>query len=50
MCFNGFYNMRIRRESNQIIKISRSADRSLKLNCVKSESIVIADHHAAVNP
>ena len=32
-----------------IPKASRSPDRSLQLDCVKSESLVIADQHAAVN-
>ncbi len=30
-------------------KIIRSPDCSLKLDCMKSESLVIADQHAAVN-
>jgi hypothetical protein len=30
-------------------KSGRSPDRSLQLDCVKSESLVIADQHAAVN-
>ena len=30
-------------------KADRSPDRSLQLDCVKSESLVIADQHAAVN-
>ena len=30
-------------------KASLSSDRSLQLDCVKSESLVIADQHAAVN-
>ncbi len=31
------------------IKTSRSPDRSLQLDCVKSESLVIADQNVAVN-
>src|SRR5690606_8825943 len=30
-------------------KATLSSDRSLQLDCVKSESLVIADQHAAVN-
>ena len=30
-------------------KAGLSSDRSLQLDCVKSESLVIADQHAAVN-
>ena len=32
-----------------LIKISLSSDRSLQLDCVKAELLVIADQHAAVN-
>ena len=31
------------------LKAYRSPDRSLQLDCVKSESLVIADQHVAVN-
>ena len=34
---------------SQSQKTGRSPDRSLQLDCVKSESLVIADQHAAVN-
>ena len=34
---------------SQSEKTDRSPDRSLQLDCVKSESLVIADQHAAVN-
>ncbi len=34
---------------SQSLKAGRSPDRSLQLDCVKSESLVIADQHAAVN-
>ena len=34
---------------SQSQKIDRSPDCSLQLDCMKSESLVIADQHAAVN-
>ena len=34
---------------SQSLKADRSPDRSLQLDCVKSESLVIADQQAAVN-
>ena len=34
---------------SQSEKADLSSDRSLQLDCVKSESLVIADQHAAVN-
>ena len=34
---------------SQSLKADRSPDRSLQLDCVKSESLVIADQHVAVN-
>ncbi len=37
------------REVEQIPKRRLSSDRRLQLACVKSELLVIADHHAAVN-
>src|SRR6218665_2594287 len=37
------------REGGQSPKAGRSPDRSLQLDCVKSESLVIADQNAAVN-
>ena len=37
------------REQMLISKADRSPDRSLQLDCVKSESLVIADQNAAVN-
>lgn len=50
MCHNGCLdNKRQRREPEQIYKVTLSTNRSLKLNCVQLESLVIADHHAAVN-
>ncbi len=36
-------------KGSQSQKTGRSPDRSLQLDCVKSESLVIADQHAAVN-
>ncbi len=35
--------------ASQSQKTSRSPDCSLQLDCMKSESLVIADQHAAVN-
>ena len=35
--------------ASQSQKPDRSPDRSLQLDCVKSESLVIADQHVAVN-
>ena len=37
------------REAEQTPKSRLSSDRSLQPDCVKSESLVIADQHAAVN-
>ena len=37
------------REAERTPKSRPSSDRSLQLDCVKSESLVIADQHAAVN-
>ena len=37
------------REEEQTPKKRPSSDCSLKLDCMKSESLVIADQHAAVN-
>ena len=37
------------REAEQTPKSRLSSDRRLQLACVKSESLVIADQHAAVN-
>ena len=38
-----------RASGSQSHKADRSPDRSLQLDCVKSESLVIADQHVAVN-
>ena len=37
------------REVEQIQKVGLSSDCSLQLDCMKVESLVIADQHAAVN-
>jgi hypothetical protein len=37
------------RESERTVKLVVSSDRRLQLACVKSESLVTADQHAAVN-
>jgi hypothetical protein len=37
------------REGERTIKPNLSSDRRLQLACVKSESLVTADQHAAVN-
>ena len=37
------------REAQPIPKSRLSSDRTLQLGCVKAESLVIADQHAAVN-
>ena len=49
MCYNGNYNEMQYREVEQISKSYLSSDRILQLECVKSESLVIADQHVAVN-
>ena len=48
-CYNGRYRGLQDREVEQITKIVRSWDRSLQLDSVNLESLVIADQHAAVN-
>ncbi len=48
-CYNGRYNGLPNREVEPIPKVGLSSDRSLQLDCVKLESLVIADQHAAVN-
>ena len=45
MCYNGNYNETQNREVEQISKSYLSSDRILQLECVKSESLVIADQH-----
>ena len=48
-CYNGWDNVMQSREGERTIKPSLSSDRRLQLACVKSESLVTADQHAAVN-
>ncbi len=47
--YNGRYRGLPTREGELISETGRSPDRSLQLDCVKSESLVIADQLAAVN-
>ncbi len=49
-CYNGWYSEQLTRESMQISKTqSLSSDCTLQLECMKSESLVNADQHAALN-
>ncbi len=48
-CYNGQNKGQRNREVKPIHKSVLSSDRSLQLDCVKLESLVIADQHAAVN-
>ncbi len=48
-CYNGGDNGQPRREPELIPKSRLSADCTLQLACMKLESLVIADQHAAVN-
>ena len=48
-CYNGGDNGKPGRETEPILKSRLSSDRILQLGCVKVESLVIADQHAAVN-
>ena len=48
-CYNGDYNGQRDREVEQIPKSRPSSDCRLQLACMKSELLVIADQHAAVN-
>src|SRR5438093_6641201 len=48
-CYNGWDNAMQTREGERTAKPSLSSDRRLQLACVKSESLVTADQHAAVN-
>ena len=48
-CYNGDYRGLQSREGEPIPKSRLSSDRSLQLESVKLESLVIADQHAAVN-
>jgi hypothetical protein len=47
--YNGRYSRLQYREVELIPKTGLSSDRSLQLDSVKEESLVIADQHAAVN-
>ena len=48
-CYNGGDRGQRPREGMLILKSRLSSDRILQLGCVKVESLVIADQHAAVN-
>ncbi len=48
-CSNGEYRTKQYREVEQIVKAGPSSDCRLQFACMKSESLVIADQHAAVN-
>ena len=48
-CYNGRYNGLLIREEEPIPKSHLSSDCTLQLECMKLESLVIADQHAAVN-
>ncbi len=48
-CYNGRYRGQPTREGELIQKADRSPDRSLQLDSVKSESLVIANQNVAVN-
>ena len=48
-CYNGRYRGRRPREGERIPKAGPSSDRGLQPAPVKSELLVIADQHAAVN-
>ena len=48
-CYNGGDSGLRSREGELISKSRLSSDCSLQLDCMKSESLVIADQHAAVN-
>lgn len=48
-CYNGTYRVMQYGNVELIIKRYLSSDCTLQLECMKSESLVIADQHAAVN-
>ena len=48
-CYNGGDSGKRTREGKQISKSRLSSDCTLQLECMKLESLVIADQHAAVN-
>jgi len=49
MCYNESYNKNRGCESEEIFKAFLSSDCSLQLENMKSESLVIANQHVAVN-
>ena len=48
-CYNGSDKRMLRGDLAQILKSCLSSNCTLQLECMKSESLVIADQHAAVN-
>ena len=48
-CYNGAYRGMQYGDVEQILKRHLSSDCTLQLGCMKSDSLVIADQHAAVN-
>lgn len=48
-CYNGDHNGQQSREGELISKSRLSSDRTLQLESVKLESLVIVDQHATVN-
>ena len=48
-CYNGRYNERQYSDVEQITKTDPSSDCRLQLACMKSELLVIANQHVAVN-
>ena len=48
-CYNGRYNGSQHREMEPILKAGLSSDRSLQLDSVKLESLVIVGQHTTVN-
>ena len=48
-CYNGGDSGKLGRETMLISKSRLSSDCTLQLECMKVESLVIADQHAAVN-
>ena len=48
-CYNGRYNGQRSRETELILKVVLSSDRSLQLDSVKLESLVIVGQHTTVN-
>ena len=48
-CYNGWNSEQPTCEGEQICKKRLSSDCSLQLDCMKSESLVNADQHAALN-